>query len=122
MENAQSGEEGSQHPLSLYFFVWGLLFVLSAFSYSVDYLQVQGELRWGLIILFMILKAGFIVWFFMHMKWERLVLITAVLMPPLVLGVFIWLMYIEGDSTYELRMKYYDVEKTVPVSHHNSSH
>ncbi|MBL4867505.1 MAG: cytochrome C oxidase subunit IV family protein [Pseudomonadales bacterium] len=122
MENVQSGEEGSQHPLSLYFIIWGLLFVLSAFSYSVDYMQIQGELRWGLIIMFMILKAGFIIWFFMHMKWERLVLITAILLPPLVLGVFILLMNIEGNSTYDLRLKYYDVEKTVPYIHPNSSH
>ncbi len=37
--------EGQQHPLKLYFLVWGLLFVLSAFSYLVDYAGLQGMLR-----------------------------------------------------------------------------
>ncbi|PCJ22072.1 MAG: cytochrome C oxidase subunit IV [Gammaproteobacteria bacterium] len=122
MEHAQSDDDSSQHPLSLYFRIWGLLFVLSAFSYSVDYMRVQGELRWTLILIFMVLKAGFIIWFFMHMKWERLVLKTAVLLPPLLLSVFIGLMFIEGDYTYNNRVKYYDIEKTVVVSHHNPSH
>ena len=31
-------------------------------------------LRWALIILFMLLKAGLIVAIFMHMAWERLAL------------------------------------------------
>ena len=30
-------KQGQQHPLGIYFVIWGLLFVLSAFSYSVDY-------------------------------------------------------------------------------------
>ncbi len=66
--------EGQQHPISVYFWVWGLLFVLSLFSYMVDYFQFQGMLRWTLIIIFMLLKAGLIVSIFMHMVWERLAL------------------------------------------------
>ena len=73
-------EEGhQQHPLTIYFWVWGLLFVLSGFSYAVDYYELQGFLRWSLILLFMFLKAGFIVAVFMHMAWERLALIYAIL-------------------------------------------
>ena len=34
---------GQQHPLSVYFWVWGLLFVLSSFSYMVDFYQVTGR-------------------------------------------------------------------------------
>jgi len=47
MENGSDVQGQQQHPISLYFKVWGLLFVLSGFSYAVDYLQVQGELRWA---------------------------------------------------------------------------
>ena len=65
-------EGTQQHPLKIYFFVWILLFVFSAFSYGVDYLQFEGFTRWGLILLFMLLKAGFICAIFMHMFWERL--------------------------------------------------
>ncbi len=62
-------ESGQQHPLSIYFWIWGLLFVLSFFSYMVDYLNFQGGVRWALILIFMFLKAGFIVSIFMHLAW-----------------------------------------------------
>jgi len=38
-------------------------------------------LRWSLIILFMLVKAGLIVAIFMHMRWERLALKFAILIP-----------------------------------------
>ena len=84
--------------------VWGWLFVLSTFSYLVDYLQFQGYLRWGLILLFMLLKAGLIVAVFMHMAWERLSLIYAVLLPPAVVLVFLGIMIFESNYTLLTRM------------------
>lgn len=105
--NASSGEsghgEGQQHPLRVYLWIWLLLFVLSTFSYMVDYYQLQGALRWGLILLFMLLKAGLIVAIFMHMTWERLALKLAILVPPLCLLVLILLMAIEGEYTFLTR-------------------
>jgi cytochrome c oxidase subunit IV len=98
-----SAHEGTQHPISVYLWIWLLLFVLSTFSYLVDYFHVQGMLRWTLIIVFMFLKAGFIVAIFMHMKWERLALKLAILVPPLCLLVLIGLMAIEGDYTFLTR-------------------
>ncbi len=77
-------EGQQQHPLTIYLWIWLLLFVLSACSYAVDYFHLQGMLRWTLIIIFMLLKAGFIVAIFMHMAWERLALKFAILLPPLV--------------------------------------
>ena len=73
------------------------------FSYLVDYFHLQGMLRWTLIILFMLLKAGFIVAIFMHMAWERLALKLAILLPPLCLLVLIGFMAIEGDYTFLTR-------------------
>lgn len=96
--------EGQQHPIRIYLVIWVLLFVLSTFSYLVDYFQLQGMLRWSLIILFMLLKAGFIVAIFMHMKWERLALKFAILIPPLCLLVLIALMAIEGTHTFLTRL------------------
>ena len=90
---------GQQHPISIYLWIWALLFVLSAFSYMVDYLQFQGYLRWSLILIFMFLKAGFIVAIFMHMFWERLALAAAILVPPLVILVLILLMALEASYT-----------------------
>jgi cytochrome c oxidase subunit 4 len=95
--------EGQQHPIRTYLVIWGLLFVLSTFSYLVDYFQLHGALRWTLIIIFMLLKAGFIVAIFMHMAWERLALKLAILIPPLCLLVLIGLMAVEGTHTFLTR-------------------
>ena len=98
-----SAEEGQQHPIAIYFWIWGLLFVLSALSYMVDYMAFQGYLRWSLILIFMMLKAGLIVAVFMHMMWERMAIVCAILVPPLVILVLILLMALEGDYTYLTR-------------------
>jgi caa(3)-type oxidase subunit IV len=98
-----SAHEGTQHPISVYLWIWLALFVLSALSYSVDYFHVQGLLRWTLIIVFMFLKAGLIVSIFMHMKWERMALKLVILVPPLCLLILIGLMAIEGDYTFLTR-------------------
>ena len=95
--------EGVQHPIRIYLWIWLLLFVFSTFSYLVDYFRLQGYLRWSLIIIFMLLKAGFIVAIFMHMAWERLALKFAILLPPLCLLVLIGFMAIEGDYTFITR-------------------
>jgi cytochrome c oxidase subunit IV len=96
--------EGQQHPIKIYLWIWALLFVFSAFSYMVDYFQLQGALRWTLIITFMLVKAAFIVAIFMHVAWERLALKLVILVPPLALLVLIALMAIEGDYTFLTRM------------------
>lgn len=99
--------EGQQHPLGVYFWIWGLLFVLSLFSYLVDYYHLEGMLRWSLILIFMMLKAGFIMAFFMHMKWERLALIYAILLPPFFVLVFVALMFFESGYTSWARETYF---------------
>jgi cytochrome c oxidase subunit IV len=96
-----------QHPLKVYFIVWGWLFVLSAFSYLVDYIGIQGHLRWSLILLFMMLKAGLIVAVFMHMAWERLALTYAILLPPLAILVFVGIMVAESDYTLLSRLTFF---------------
>ena len=93
-----------QHPIGVYLKVWAYLFVLSTLSYMVDYFHVQGLARWGLIIVFMLLKAGLIVAIFMHMAWERMALVYAILVPPLALGTLIFLMWIEADYTFWTRI------------------
>ncbi|MFQ5634320.1 MAG: cytochrome C oxidase subunit IV family protein [Gammaproteobacteria bacterium] len=102
-----SAESGQQHPIGLYLKIWALLFVLSACSYAVDYFHLQGYLRWFLIITFMWLKAGLIVAIFMHMAWERMALITAILLPPMFLVVLVGMMVIEGDYTTLTRILFF---------------
>ncbi|VVE00844.1 cytochrome C oxidase subunit IV family protein [Pandoraea anhela] len=105
---AAAGEPaGQQHAVGLYLKVWGLLFVLSTFSYLVDYANLQGVLRWGLILVLMIAKAGLIVAVFMHMRWERLALVYAILIPPLALLVLMSLMAAEADFTFVTRLAHF---------------
>ena len=100
---AQAHAEGQQHPIGMYFKIWGLLFVLSTFSYLVDYFHLEGYLRWSLILIFMILKAGLIVAVFMHMVWERLAIVYAILVPPVLVMVFVAIMVVESDYTFLTR-------------------
>src|SRR4029079_8022367 len=92
--------EGQQHPIRIYLLIWALLFLFSICSYLIDYFDLQGALGWGLIITFMLLKAGLIVAVFMHMAWERLALKIAILLPTFALLVLIGLMAIEGTYTF----------------------
>ena len=98
---------GQHPPISLYLKVWGLLFVLSTLSYMVDYFHFQGYLRWTLILTFMLLKAGLIVAVFMHMAWERLALVCAILTPPLAVLVLVGLMAAEAGQTFLTRSLFF---------------
>ncbi|UXT99180.1 cytochrome C oxidase subunit IV family protein [Agrobacterium tumefaciens] len=99
-------EQSQQHPIRLYMVAWGLLFVLSTFSYMVDYLGIQGYPRWSLIIVFMLLKAGLIIAIFMHLAWERLVLIYVILLPPVLVLIFAALMASESNYTILSRLTF----------------
>ena len=99
--------KGQQHPIKLYLVVWGWLFVLSTCSYLVDYFGLHGYLRWSLILLFMVLKAGLIVAVFMHMAWERLALTYAIILPPVLILVFVAMMLFEADYTLFTRMTFF---------------
>jgi caa(3)-type oxidase subunit IV len=98
-----------QHPIGTYVKVWILLFVLSFFSYLVDFFHLQGMLRWSLILLLMTLKAGFIVAVFMHMKWERLALIYAIVLPPLAILVLVGMMSAESHYVNTNRVEHFAV-------------
>ena len=87
--------------------MWAWLFVLSACSYMVDYIGLQGYLRWTLILIFMMLKAGLIVAIFMHMAWERLAMVYAILVPPVAVLVFVWIMAIESEYTLFTRLTFF---------------
>lgn len=116
--------EGQQHPIKIYFLIWLLLFVFSFFSYLVDFLDLQGNLRWFLIVVFMLLKAGFIVAIFMHMKWERYALIFGILLPPVALLVLMFLMAVESDYAWNTRIWYLGEEpapKPLPPPHHKEA-
>ncbi|MDG1944245.1 MAG: cytochrome C oxidase subunit IV family protein [Halioglobus sp.] len=103
-----SETSGQQHPVGVYLKVWILLFVLSTFSYLVDFYHVEGYLRWTLILIFMALKAGFILAIFMHVAWERLALKYVLFVPLSAVAILILLMAIEGDYTFLTRETFFD--------------
>lgn len=106
-------EEGTQHPLKIYWIMWVALFVLSTFSYMTDFMD-RGAMRHFLILLFMFVKAGGIVWIFMHMGWERFALKLAILGPPVAIMVLIALMALEGGYVEDSRLENYG-ESTMEV-------
>jgi cytochrome c oxidase subunit 4 len=107
---AQAVAQGQQHPIKLYLVVWGWLFVLSACSYLVDYVGLQGYLRWTLILVLMMTKAGLIVAVFMHMAWERLALRYAIIVPPVVLLVLVGIMALEANYTELTRLAFFTIQ------------
>lgn len=100
MKSTQTQKVGQIHPISLYLKVWLLLFILSACSYMVDYFQVQGYLRWALILIFMIMKAGLILAVFMHLNWERFSVKLLLFIPPVAILIFMTLMNIEAGYVF----------------------
>ena len=117
-EQPAAHAQGQQHPLGIYFKIWALLFVLSAASYMVDYFHFEGMLRWSLIIVFMLLKAGLIVTVFMHMLWERLALVYAILVPPLLLIVLLGIGALEADYTFLSRGVFFAPASQQPAATH----
>jgi cytochrome c oxidase subunit IV len=112
---AAHADKGQQHPLGIYFKIWGLLFVLSIASYMVDYFHVQGLLRWFLIVVFMLLKAGLIVAVFMHMLWERMALVYAIVIPPLLLLTLVGIGALDGEYTFDTRETFFGKDASVPA-------
>ncbi|MDB5544841.1 MAG: cytochrome oxidase subunit [Hyphomicrobiales bacterium] len=108
MSETSIHQHAQAHPIRLYLWVWAWLFVLSTCSYLIDYFGLQGYLRWSLIILFMLSKAGLIIAVFMHMAWERLALVYAILVPPTAVLVFVGIMALESQHTNLSRAGFVD--------------
>jgi len=104
---AAHAEVHQEHPIKLYLVVWAWLFILSTCSYLVDYFGLHGYLRWSLILIFMMLKAGLIVAVFMHMAWERLAMMYAIILPPILVLVFVTMMVFEADYTLLTRIAFF---------------
>lgn len=101
--------KGEQHqPIRVYILVWGLLFVLSTLSYLLDYFDVHPDaLRRFLITAFALIKAALIVAYFMHMRFERLGLVLAILLPPLLLMALVAIILPEGNYVSGVRQVFF---------------
>ena len=106
-QQVKATEHEQHHPISVYLRVWGLLFFLSILSYLVDYFNVQEVAKRFLVATFGLMKAGLIVSYFMHMRFERLSLIFAIILPPLLLMTLLGILAAEGDNTAWLRQLFF---------------
>jgi len=103
----QNNKKTTTHSIGIYLWIWGLLFVFSTFSYLVDWYNLQGLLRWSLIIFFMLIKAGLIMAIFMHLYWERWAIVNVLLWPMTAIGVFIGVMTLESEYTFLTRALFF---------------
>jgi cytochrome c oxidase subunit 4 len=99
----QQGEAGGavHAPIRTYLTVWGWLFILSALAYFVDVSGMTGWIKAVLLTVLALMKAGLIAAFFMHLRFERLSLVYAIVAPLILLiamvaglipdGVAVWL-------------------------------
>jgi len=99
--------EQQHHPIGVYLRVWGALFVLSVLSYLVDFFQVQIALKRLLVAAFGLAKAGLILSYFMHMRFERLSLVYTILLPPLLLLALVGILAAEGEYIVALRRLFF---------------
>ena len=106
-DNLNKTKQTTTHKIGIYLWIWALLFVLSFCSYMVDWFQFEGLLRWTLIVAFMLLKAGLIMAFFMHLFWERYALVNVLLWPMTAIVCFVVLMAAEGKYTVFTRLVYF---------------
>ena len=101
---AEHAEGQQHHPISSYLWVWLGLFVLSALSYTVDVVQVRPFwLHAFLITAFSLFKAGLIVAFFMHLKFERFALVYTILLPPILILALVAIAIPEGAYVSSVR-------------------
>ncbi len=96
-------EHHEHPPINTYLRVWGLLFVLSAILYFSDIAEMNVMLKRFLASSFSLIKAGTIMAYFMHVKFERLSLILAILVPPLLLLALAGILAAEGQYIFGLR-------------------
>jgi len=73
----------------------------------VDYLNFEGLLRWTLILAFMVSKAALIVAVFMHLFWERYVIVNVLLWPMTLMLLFVGIMAAESEYTLFTRLFYF---------------
>lgn len=102
---AAHDSHGEQHqPFQVYIIVWVLLFIISAISYFIDYFHVEPLiLKRFLITALALVKAAMIVAYFMHMRFERMSMVLAIVLPPLLLLGMIAIFLPEGSYVSGLR-------------------
>lgn len=67
---ARVKEQHSHHPLAQFFWVWGVLLVLTAIEVYLGYQNMEPKRMLTILMCLSIVKAALIIGYFMHMKYE----------------------------------------------------
>ncbi|GIV55526.1 MAG: hypothetical protein KatS3mg040_0294 [Candidatus Kapaibacterium sp.] len=92
--------EGTHVPIRKYLVVWLWLFILSALAYFIDVVHVPQPWKPILLVVVALMKAGMIMAVFMHLGYERLSLIYAVVAPLIFLVVMTIAFLPEGGAIF----------------------
>jgi cytochrome c oxidase subunit 4 len=100
--------EHTETPKDMKSQIWKTFWILLAFTVVdivIYFILLSNHSMWKnwLFILLGVVKAYFIVGVFMHMKFERKVLMYSIVLPMIFVIFFVTLMIIEGDYTNMLR-------------------
>jgi cytochrome c oxidase subunit IV len=93
-----SGSEGHQvGSTKLFVTVWVVLAVVTAIEVYLGYVQLQPTLMLTLLIALSLFKAGLIVAYFMHLKYERFSM-TLLLIPSTIFCIIMMVVFFFHDS------------------------
>ncbi len=67
---ARVKEQHTHHKLSPFFYVWGALLILTAIEVYLGYQNMEPKRMLSILMCLSIVKAGLIIAYFMHMKYE----------------------------------------------------
>ncbi len=92
--------EHTSHSTKSYIKIWIWLLLITLAGFIISPLPLPGWMHTLLIVVVALMKAGLIVAFFMHLKFERIGLIYSILLPLiLLLALAIALLY-EGTTSF----------------------
>jgi caa(3)-type oxidase subunit IV len=106
MSAHESHDDGHLHaPGSLFQRIWMpfiILFMVTALEFLVAFTMDKGPAKVGIFIVMTIVKAFYIVAYFMHVKFERLNLAMTIVIPFMFVVYLIALLMLEGGYVYRM--------------------
>jgi caa(3)-type oxidase subunit IV len=106
MSAHESHDDGQLHaPGSIFQRIWMpfiILFIVTALEFLVAFTMEKGLVKVGIFILMTIVKAFYIVAYFMHVKFEKLNLAMTIVIPFVFVVYLIALLIMEGGYVYRM--------------------
>ena len=104
MSNHGAIEHHPEVPAKTFVWVWIGLVVITGIEVFLAYIQIQPLVMLGLLVCLSIMKAGLIMSWFMHLKYERLSL-TMLIVPSTIFCISMMLVYFFWDAVRLSQMR-----------------